>query len=202
MDTNDDNIEVGVMDLIRPDRGDLGGAGHEYAEYDLRLRMEYLGCRIVSLFIRNDYAVYKRSGREFHYMYADAVVELGKEMMDCLRVDCNTVRCMIPARYSGSDDEWVALSGLEVETVAVRYNERRDGGGAYTPTFTSAVIDGETVRLTGERLDWDRFSSEEGLDRDEDVYYCRELVDYPEDNDELLYDAYDGDIEAYWTHRT
>ena len=157
-----------------------------YIDYSLRAILELTGHRVLSIKTFNTVWEMEFIG-DIHYLCAAArfVNSSGR-----------TVELWLLPRYAGTDEDWERLMmDVECSDVTVRFSL---GKSRLDPLWTEAVpVDGECARLGGERVDWaEIFRRKRELllmsvdDRADDYY----------DTDSLLYDAYEGDWDA-WNSR-
>ena len=169
-------------------------SGERYNDYVLGTVLERIGCKLLGVWIHNDYVTYNHLGKGIHFMYADIKYALpdGEIVRDCIR-----------ARYSGTEQEWVDILETEPEDIVIRYSV--DGRDIpYSLTFVEVFLGWKRYSVSGDRLDWDFLKRDEAAYENnqggENPAYCDYSPDW--DYEALIYDAYEGDVEDYWMHRT
>ena len=105
-------------------------------------------------------------------------------------------------RYVGSDRQWELLVGKSAESILVRFSL-----SGLTPLWVASVNGGRRINLNGNKLNWDKMYDAENRAEEEvmedweangDLY---NYDGYGGDANQLGYDAYDGDMEAYYRHK-
>ena len=172
--------------------------GHQYTDYSLRIRLKLMGYNLSSIALYDGYTVYELQGLEFPYLYAEVFIALTKDQKKFFNTDKPFIRLTINSRYTGTKAEREKSCSSKVEDLTIRYGENSNGR-PWTITFTEVVINNNRYKISGDRIDWDVLAKKELKLSSPQSSWGSSCYD---NTDDLLYDAYDGDMESFWTHRT
>lgn len=151
----------------------------EHEDFWLKPYMKYNGYEVRSITTYNNITEFAEL-EDFDYLEAEVI--FSDESGD-------VYRCVIPARREGQDSQWEKLMlDVEVEDIVVRFS-RKKSGSWFSPVWHRVLLDGEDMELKGDAIDWDLLYNKDGTV----VYESRDEYD----TDGLLYDAYEGDMDAW-----
>ena len=181
-----------------------------YTEYSLKRLLSGLGYSLRSIFIDVRDVNYKHIQKKYHCMVANVYIRLNDEQKAKFATDKDLILCNVPARYTGDDNNWIRAAYMWMDDIVIRYGEDSHGV-PYTITFTMFEIDGKRYELHGERIDWSWLDKQEfwaeraatmkanRFVEQEYDFDDAEYIDYIEEQESLLRDAFEDNLDNYLT---
>ena len=178
---------------------------NHWSEWKLKTVLEDKGYNVVDLYIRDATKEFPKLDIKVLTLVTEVWIKLTDEQKKQHNVQKNLVVCVVPARYKGTEEDWNTMLFTNPDDISIRYIENIHNE-AKILTFTGAFYGKEHPRLRGERIEWDDYFIKERY-REEFIpnegFYeepCEPNYDFIEEtseNEELLLDAYGGDLDNW-----